>query len=194
MQEEYLRMSSKERERLVVVREIIERKLCQKVASERLGIGVRQVKRLVQRWRADGDAGLVSRQRGRASNNRLGTGTMAGVERLLQEQYTDFGPTLAAEKLFECNGLKVSRETVRQVQMRLKLHKAKIRRAARVFQSRERRPRFGELIQVDGSPHDWFEGRGPRCTLLVFIDDATNRLTALRFAPAELPQSELCPA
>lgn len=191
MQGDYLTMSMQERERLVVVREIVERKLCQKAASERLGIGVRQIKRLVQRWRAEGDSGLVSRQRGRASNNRLGSGTMAEVERLLQEQYTDFGPTLAAEKMFECNGLKVSRETVRKVQMRLKLHKAKTRRAARVFQSRERRPRFGELIQIDGSPHDWFEGRGSRCTLLVFIDDATNRLTALRFAPAETTHAYL---
>src|ERR1700681_2730531 len=69
--------------------------------------------------------------------------------------------------------------------------KPKARRARRVFQLRERRPRFGELIQIDGSPHAWFEGRGPRCTLIVFIDDATNRLTALNFAPSETTQAYL---
>jgi hypothetical protein len=85
----------------------------------------------------------------------------------------------------------VSRETIRRLQIGLGLWKPKRRRHKRVFQLRERRPRFGELIQIDGSPHDWFEGRGPRCTLIVFIDDATGRLTALRFAPAETTRAYL---
>jgi hypothetical protein len=96
-----------------------------------------------------------------------------------------------AETLLEREGIKVSVETLRQLQISLGLWKPKTRRARRVFQPRERRPRFGELIQIDGSPHDWFEGRGPRCTLIVFIDDATNRLTALRFAPAETTRAYL---
>ena len=98
---------------------------------------------------------------------------------------------MAAEKLAERDGIEVSRETVRRIQVGLKLHKPKKRRAKRVFQLRERRPRFGELIQIDASPHEWFEGRGPRCTLIVFIDDATNRLTGLRFAPVESGQAYL---
>jgi hypothetical protein len=104
---------------------------------------------------------------------------------LLRQKYTDFGATLAAEKLLELDGIKVSAETVRRIQIALGLWRPKTRRARRVFQLRERRPRFGELIQIDGSLHDWFEGRAPRCTLIVFIDDATSRLTALRFAPVE---------
>ena len=111
--------------------------------------------------------------------------------RLLKEKYEDFGPTLAAEKLLELEGIAVSRETVRQLQIGEKLWKPKRRRVRRVFQTRERRPRFGELIQIDGSPHAWFEDRGPRCTLIVFIDDATSRLTALRFVPAETTRAYL---
>jgi hypothetical protein len=80
---------------------------------------------------------------------------------------------------------------VRRIQIDLGLARARRRRSARVHSPRERRPRFGELIQIDGSPHDWFEGRGPRCTLIVFIDDATSRLTALRFAPAETTRAYL---
>lgn len=191
MQEGTLTMSARERERLVVVRQVEGRKLRQREAAERLGIGVRQVKRLIQRRRAQGDAGLVSRQRGRASNNRLAQDKVARLEALLRDRYPDFGATLAAEKLAELDGLRVSRETVRQTRIRLGLHTPKARRAKRVFQSRERRPRFGELIQIDGSPHDWFEGRGPRCTLIVFIDDATSKLMALRFAPAETTRAYL---
>jgi hypothetical protein len=104
---------------------------------------------------------------------------------------TDFGATLAAEKLLEREGIAVSAETVRRAQIRLGLWRPKQRRLKRVFQLRERRPRFGELIQIDGSPHDWFEGRGPRCTAIVFIDDATGRLTALHFAPAESTRAYL---
>jgi len=92
---------------------------------------------------------------------------------------------LAAEKLLERDGIKVSIETVRRIQIRPGLWRPKTRRARRVFQLRQPRPRFGELIQIHGSRHDWFEDRAPRCTQIVFIDDATGRLTALRFAPVE---------
>jgi hypothetical protein len=110
---------------------------------------------------------------------------------LLKAKYADFGATLASEKLWELDGIKVSGEMVRRIQIGLGLWRPKTRRARRVFQLRERRPRFGELVQIDGSPHDWFEGRGPRCTLIVFIDDATSRLTALRFAPVESDKAYL---
>jgi hypothetical protein len=96
-----------------------------------------------------------------------------------------------AETLLEREGVGVSAEAIRQMRIGLCLWRPKARRAKRVFQIRERRPRFGELIQIDGSPHDWFEGRGPRCTLIVFIDDATNRLTASRFAPSETTRAYL---
>jgi hypothetical protein len=127
----------------------------------------------------------VSRQRGRPSHRRMNEALRARIGGLLKEKYADFGATLATEKLLELDGIQVSVEMVRRIQIGLRLWRPKTRRARRVFQLRERRPRFGELIQIDGSPHDWFEGRAPRCTLIVFIDDATSRLTALRFAPVE---------
>ncbi len=152
---------------------------------------MRQVKRLVRAWKRHGDAGLVSRRSGGAAHNRLNEDTRLRIERLLRESYPDFGPTLAAEKLAERDGIIISRETIRRMQTRLKLHKPKQRGEKRVFQARERRPRFGELVQIDGSPHDWFEGSGPRCTLIVFVDDATSRLIALRFAPTECTKAYL---
>ena len=191
MAEGDLLMSGAERDRAHVVCQVFEHRLGQREASERLGIGIRQLKRLVRRWKRQGDAGLVSRQRGHASHNRLPEALRARVIALLRDKYPDFGPTLAAEKLLEVDGVKVSRETIRQMQVAMGLWKPKSRRVRRVFQLRDRRPRFGELIQIDGSPHDWFEGRGPRCTLIVFIDDATSRLTALRFAPVESARAYL---
>ncbi|MGC8469725.1 MAG: ISNCY family transposase, partial [Acetobacteraceae bacterium] len=184
-------MSVSERDRAHIVRQAVEHSLSQREGAERLGIGIRQFKRLVRSWRQAGDAGLVSRQRGGPSHNRLEEEQRERIAELLRESYADFGPTLAAEKLKEREGIRVSRETIRQIQVRLGLWRPKKRRQARVFRLRERRPRFGELIQIDGSPHAWFEDRGPRCTLIVFIDDATGRLTALHFAPAETTRAYL---
>jgi transposase len=178
-------VSAKERQRLAVIRQVADRKMKQARACELLDLEVRQVKRLVRAYRQRGDRGLVSGRRGKPSNNRLAAARVALIERTLKERYADFGPTFAAEKLSEHEGIKVSAETVRQIQKRLGLWQPKSRRVKRVFQVRERRARFGELIQIDGSVHDWLEGRSPKMTLIVFIDDATGRLTGLRFAPAE---------
>jgi transposase len=186
-----LAMSALERERLAVLAEVAAKRVSQRRAAERLRICVRQVKRLVRAYREGGDGGLVSRQRGRASNHQLAAGVDERVRDLLSDKYRDFGPTLAAEKLRELEGIAISRETVRQMQIRLGLWKPKARRRRRVFQLRQRRPRFGGLIQIDASPHDWFEGRGERCALVVFIDDATGRLTTLRFSPAETTRAYL---
>lgn len=191
MERGLLAMSAWERERLHVVRALSKGQLAQREAAERLELSVRQVKRLLRAWRAQGDAGLISRQRGRRSPRRMDEAKRARIEGLLQAKYADFGATLAAEKLSEREGIEVSRETVRRIQIELGLARARRRRAQRVHGPRERRPRFGELIQIDASPHDWFEGRGPRCALIVFIDDATSRLTALRFAPAETTKAYL---
>jgi transposase len=192
MAEGVLLMSGEERDRACLVRQAVAGHLGQREGSERLGISVRQFKRLVRAWRLDGDAGLISAHRGRPSNGRMSGEKRDRIADLLQDRrYKGFGATLMAETLLEREGIKVSVETLRQMQISLGLWKPKTRRARRVFQPRERRPRFGELIQIDGSPHDWFEGRGLRCTLIVFIDDATNRLTALRFAPAETTRAYL---
>ena len=151
-------MSASERERSHVVRLVMAKQLSQQQAAERLEIGVRQVKRLVRAYRLQGDAGLVSKQRGRVSPRRLGEAQRAEIIALLRGKYEGFGPTLAAEKLGEHEGVEISRESVRRLQMAFGLWKPKRRKAKRVFALRERRPRFGELIQIDGSPHDWFEG------------------------------------
>lgn len=184
-------MSEPELERAQVVRQTVECGLSQREGAERAGIGLRQFKRLVRAWKRDGASGLISRQRGRPSHNRLSEDRRAEIAALLADDYADFGPTLASEKLLERDGIAVSRETVRQLQIGAGLWKPKRRRAKRVFQTRERRARHGELIQIDGSPHAWFEDRGPRCTLIVFIDDATSRLMALRFVPAETTRAYL---
>jgi transposase len=186
-----LAMSGAERERIDVLRRVMRGELRQARAAELLGVGVRQAKRLVRGYRCEGEASVVSRRRGRPSNNRLDEAKLAAIEAALLARYADFGATLASEKLGEIEGVRVSKETVRQIQIRLGLWRPKRRRAKKIFQVRERRPRFGELIQIDGSPHDWFEGRGPRCTLIVFIDDATGRLTRLQFAPAETTKAYL---
>ena len=186
-----LAMSASERERSHLMRALSKGLILQREVAERLGLGVRQVKRLLRAWLTKGDAGLISRQRGRVSPRRMDAAKRGGIEELLRTKYPDFGATLAAEKLREREGIEVSRETVRRIQIDLGLARARRRRAVRVHSPRERRPRFGELVQIDGSPHDWFEGRGPRCTLIVFIDDATGRLTALQFAPVETTKAYL---
>ena len=185
MDGDILAMSGSERDRLDVLKRLSRRELRQGRAAELLCVGVRQVKRLAAAYRAQGADSVVSRQRGRSSNNRLDSQIVGRIETALRERYPDFGATLASEKLLEIEGINVSIETTRQIQIRLGLWKPKRRKAKRVFQLRERRARFGELIQVDGSHHAWFEHRGPRCALMVFIDDATGRLTALQFAPTE---------
>ena len=186
-----LSMNTKERDRSHLIRQTQEHRLSQGEASERLGIGLRQFKRLVRQWKPDGDAGLVSRQRGRPSNNRRCEEQRETLLSLLRGKYAGFGPTLAVEKLAEHEGIAVSKETIRQIQIAHRLWRPKQRREKRVHALCERRPRFGELIQIDGSPHAWLDDRGPRCTLIVFIDDATGRLTALRFAPSETTHAYL---
>jgi transposase len=186
-----LEMSAQERDRSAMVRRVAAGELSQVRAAELLGITARHMGRLVGAWRRRGDRGLVSGRRGKPSNNRRGDSDVGLIELALRERYVDFGPTLAAEKLLEHEGIRVSVEAVRQIQVRLGLWRPKARKAKRVFQVRERRSRFGELIQIDGSHHDWFEGRAAKCALLVFIDDASGRLTGLHFAPSETARGYL---
>uniref|UniRef100_UPI003306EF48 helix-turn-helix domain-containing protein n=1 Tax=Lelliottia wanjuensis TaxID=3050585 RepID=UPI003306EF48 len=138
-----------------------------------------------ERYRNEGPSGLVSRRRGKRPNNSFSTEFRATVISLLKGRYADFGPTLACEKLREIHGLCLSIETLRKWMVEEGIWRERRRKFARIYQRRMRRPSYGELIQIDGLPHDWFEGRGSKCTLIVFIDDATSALMALRFAPAE---------
>ena len=150
-----------------------------------LGISIRQVKRILRAYREEGAQGLVSKRRGGESNNRLGKEVKQKVMDLLLEKYRGFGPTLACKKLVEVEGVKISDESIRQMMISEGLWKS--RKAGKVITHpmRERRACFGELVQIDGSPHDWFEGRAARCTLLVLIDDASGQLLGLMFAEQE---------
>jgi transposase len=180
-----LQMSNKEITRLEAIQRIKDKRLTQKEASRMLGISVRQVKRLYQAYRKRGAKGLVSQRRGKASNNRLDAGIVQQALDLIKEKYTDFGPTLAHEKLVEVHKIQLSRESVRRIMIEEGIWKPKRAKKPPVHQMRERRACFGELVQIDGSDHDWFEGRAPRCNLLVYIDDASGQLLELWFVPEE---------
>lgn len=178
-------MSTKEINRKEMMDKIIEKRVNQKAAAAGLGISVRQVKRLVQRYRKEGTVGLISKQRGKPSNHQLSEETRQRVVDLVHSTYSDFGPTLAHEKLVERDGLNLSISSVRKMMIEEEIWRPKKAKRLEVHQHRERRACFGELVQIDGSPHDWFEGRSPSCTLLVFIDDATGALLQLKFVKSE---------
>jgi transposase len=178
-------MSKQELKRVEVIALRRSGQINQGEAARRLGVTVRQVRRLEAKVADKGAAGLRSARRGRPSNRRLAAKMVAKVSALIRAHYRDFGPTLAAEYLQERHSITLSKETVRQIMITAKLWRPQRGAQAHIYALRERRPRFGELIQIDGSSHAWFEERGPHCCLLVFIDDATSRLTQLRFVPQE---------
>lgn len=170
-----LRMSGKERDRLKVMAGLGEGRLKQGQAGRLLALSTRQVRRILKRYRRQGDAGLVHRGRGRRSNRKTPQPVRRKALACIRRHYRDFGPTLAAEKLQERDGIEVSRETVRQWMMAEGLWRGRPRRHKH-RQWRPRRECFGELVQLDASLHDWFEGRSERQpVLLTLIDDATGR-------------------
>jgi transposase len=183
--DKFVKMSAKELSRLEVMLRLDAKRLTQKEAAEMLHVGVRQVKRLLKIFRQAGAHGLVSKRRGRPSPNQLDTEVKQKALDLLKGKYHGFGPTLACEKLVEVEKLKISDESVRQMMINEDLWKARKERKLIVHQMRERRACFGELVQIDGSPHAWFEQRGPACVLLVAIDDATGKLVGLLFVEQE---------
>jgi len=183
--DELLRMSNREITRLEAIQRIKDKRLTQKEAARILSLSVRQVKRLYRAYKVQGAKGLVSARRGKPSNHRLDAETQQKAIDLIYEHYRDFGPTLAHEKLTEKHKLRISRESVRKIMIAEEMWKPKRAKKPSMHQMRERRACFGELVQIDGSDHDWFEGRGPKCTLLVYIDDATGQLLELWFVPDE---------
>lgn len=178
-------MSEKEVRRLEMMMGLEKKETTQRMVAEQLGLSVRHVKRLWKAYQREGAAGLVNKSRGKAGHNRLKAEVKQRALDLILEWYRDFGPTLASEKLREVHGIQISDESVRKMMLAEGLWKHRSKRKVRVFQMRERRACFGELIQIDGSDYDWFEGRSPRCTLLVFVDDATGKLVELWFVPHE---------
>src|SRR5271163_1541685 len=171
--EEKLRMSVKEAGRLGIMRQMDKKDLTPKKAAEELGLSLKQLRRVRKRYLTEGEAGLLSKKRGQVSGNKIPEKIRDKVISLLRAKYIDFGPTLACEKLLERHKLQLSRETLRNWMTEEGIWVSRKKKDKRVYQRRPRRSQFGALLQGDGSHHDWFEGRGEKCCLIHFIDDAT---------------------
>jgi molybdenum-dependent DNA-binding transcriptional regulator ModE len=184
---ETLLMSSKERKRLVLLTEVKKGSLSLAQAGRTMGVCYRQAKRIWQRFRQRGDAGLVHRSRGRPGARRKKGRLRAQVLARYQQRYPDFGPTLAAEKL-QAEGLPVDHETLRRWLIQKGLWTLGRRQRQQHRSWRERKECFGQMVQLDGSHHDWFEGRRDKAVLMVMVDDATNH-TLARFFEEETTQA-----
>ena len=170
-------MSMKEAKRLHLVRKAIEKRITQAKSAQMAGLCLRQVQRIIRRVRREGDPGVCHRARGRKPNNQIPEAVKQKAIELCRERYQEFGPTLAREKLLEKNRINVSVETLRTWFLETGLpYRKRKKRPHR--QWRERKACRGAMVQLDGSHHDWFEGRGPECVLMAFVDDATGEVYA----------------
>jgi transposase len=181
-----INFSETDLDRLYVLRNVLSGQQSRREAAHELGICPRQLRRLLVRFKAEGSSGIKPRYHG--GNHKFSEDFKTQVMFLVQTKYPDFGPVLAKEKLEEIHDLRINKETLRQWMIEAGLRPAKKRKAARIHQCRPRRSRLGELVQIDGSHHDWFEGRAPKCCLTVFIDDATSRIQSMRFDHSETTQ------
>ena len=189
MQSEGLRMSIKEAGRFAVIERVLAGGLTQGVAAQQLQLSLRQIKRLCKAVRDGGAAALISKKRGQPSNRRIDAGEQERIMAVVRQHYPDFGPELAGQYLRAEHGLKASTETLRAWMIMAGLWQPKLHRTKRVHSPRQRRACLGELVQIDGSHHAWFEGRGPKSCLTAFIDDATGRVLGARFTPTETTQA-----
>lgn len=187
-------MTQSEISRGDIFSQISQKKITQTKAAEILGLSARHVRRLYAKFEQFGIRSLVSQQRGMPSNNQLPIGLQACISELITiELYMGFGPTFMCEKLAELHGIKVSVGTTRKLMIQSGVWDAHKKRRPVVHQQRKRRARCGELVQVDGSPHAWFEDRGDSCVLITFIDDATGR-TYGRFFKSETTRAYMITA
>jgi len=169
--------SQQELKRLHIIRKAIDRYITQKEAADILELSPRQINRIVKRVRTEGDKGIIHRSRGEPSNRAIPDKIKEKALKLFTEKYPDFGPTLASEKLFEIDKIKLNNETLRLWLIESHIpYRTRKKRPHR--QWRERKHHLGEMIQVDGSHHGWFETRGPKCVLMCYVDDATGRVFA----------------
>jgi len=182
-------ITMEELERAEIIAASVRGEITAVIAAKRLGLTTRQVRRLQKRFEQEGPSGMISRQRGKPSNNRLAPEVAQKALELVRAHYADFGPTLACEQLRERHQLELSKETLRNLMIEAGLWIPNAARRSRLYQPRERRPCVGELVQIDGSRHHWFEKRADPCTLLVYVDDATGRILHLHFASTETTAS-----
>lgn len=178
-------LSMKEANRISILEKVKQKSLKQGKAADILGISVRQLRRLVRSYKKDGASGLTHKLRGLPSNNRCNEGALINAVKIVQSKYSDFSVTLIHEKLSELHGFPYGRETLRKELIQTGLWHPKRQSKPVIHKLRDRRNSEGELVQADGSPHAWFENRGPYCNLLVFIDDATGKLKWLEFTVSE---------
>jgi hypothetical protein len=181
---EQVTLTMREIDRLRVIRDVLEGRLRQAQAGAQLQLSTRQVRRLCRRVERSGPHGIRHGLRGKPSNRQLAPGLLDRAVKLVAAHYRDFGPHFANEKLREKHGLDLSTFVLRKGMMAIGLWRA---RRHKPFHRawRPRKACLGEMTQVDGSEHDWFEGRGPRCVLIAFIDDATSKVLLARFVEAE---------
>lgn len=168
-------ISRQEIQRYQIIRKVLDRQINQQEASQVLRLSDRQVRRVVKRVRIEGESGVVHRSRGRPGNRSINVSFKDRILKFYRESYEGFGPTLASEKLLERDGVKVNEETLRLWLIKEALWQSKPRRVRKSLSWRERKAHFGEMVQLDGSHHDWLEGRGPKLVLMGYIDDATGR-------------------
>ncbi|MFQ5586298.1 MAG: ISNCY family transposase, partial [Thermodesulfobacteriota bacterium] len=173
--EDIIYMSLQELKRLKAVQESIERHITQKAAASITGLSERQIRRLVRAVRQEGESGIVHKARGRVSKRKTPGKTRKKALKLYEKKYQGFGPTLASEKLMERDGIEISKETLRKWLMEAGLWQKRRKRSSH-RQWRVRKECFGEMLQIDGSHHDWLEGRAPELVLMGYIDDATGNV------------------
>lgn len=174
-EKDIIMVRQKELKRLHVIHKVIEGTLTQKEASGLISLSERQIRRIVTRIKEEGDVGIIHKSRGKPSKRKLSHKLKERIIELYRTTYKGFGPTLFTEKLEEIEEIRISNETIRTWLMEEgEWKKHRKRKAHR--QWRERKDHYGEMIQMDGSHHDWFEGRGPKCVFMGYIDDATGRV------------------
>lgn len=173
-EKDIIMLSRREVNRLHIVKKAIEKEIKQREAAEILLMTERQIRRLIKKIREEGDAGIAHKTRGKESNRKIPKKIKSKVIDLYRQKYLGFGPTLASEKLEELEGIRVNDETLRIWLIESGDWK-KVRKGRKYHRWRERKHHFGEMIQIDGSHHDWFEGRGPKCVFMGYIDDATGK-------------------
>lgn len=175
--EDILTMNQRELGRLHVARKAIDKCIKQREAAGILALSERQIRRLIKRVREESDKGVIHRSRGKASHRAIAGPLRKRIVGLCRARYAGFNPTLASEKLLERQKITISRETLRQWFIADGI--AYQKRKARPHRAwRQRKAHCGEMVQMDGSHHDWFEGRGKPCVLMGYIDDATSRVYA----------------
>jgi len=178
-------MTIKEAERLSIMKQLKSKKLKQREASETLSLSLRHTQRLIRSYKEEGAQGLISKKRGKTNSRKMPLRKRTKIVATIREKYYDFGPTFASEKLREIEKLSVSREMVRKLMIEEGLWKAKKKKEKKVHQRRTRRSQEGELVQADGSYHDWFEGKAPKCCFIQFVDDATSKILYAKFCDWE---------